>query len=214
MLSLEAASEWREVVRPLQEAAAVLEEAALHTRQLNADLSATQVELRASEFELSALRAEHAAAQRTLQAHKRESRYQRQVYLLALHSQWRPDAFPGAMVSVYTELLLLVLMSTSNRVDSAHPCRRERQAPKSGVSGYKMSWHVREARRRYWHWLSTGSSTKHATPCAAKTSLPARTQMELMWTLCRRICGACLYMTAQLMPVSQLCSRASPQLNK
>eukprot|EP00892_Ulva_mutabilis_P002435 jgi/Ulvmu1/12192/UM085_0056.1 len=78
MLSQEAANEWREVVRPLQEAAAVLEGAALNTRQLNADLSATQVELRASEFELGALRAEHAAVQRTLQAQLREARCQQE----------------------------------------------------------------------------------------------------------------------------------------
>lgn len=79
MLSAEAGQEWEEVVRVLQQAAGVLEGAALDTRQLNADLSATQVQLRASEFELKALRTEHAAAQRRLEAHQREARYHQQV---------------------------------------------------------------------------------------------------------------------------------------
>lgn len=79
MLSAEAGQEWEEVVRVLQQAAGVLEGAALDTRQLNADLSATQVQLRASEFELKALRTEHAAAQRRLEAQEREARCHQQV---------------------------------------------------------------------------------------------------------------------------------------
>lgn len=144
MLSAEAAQEWEEVMRVLQQAAAVLEGAALNIRQLNADLSATQIQLRASEFELKALRSEHAAAQRTLHAQQRQARCNQQVWTAT-------DACSGhhPLGSIW-----LARVGEGKRWVKLHVCRavllckKDRRVSRSALRQSKTSWRASAKQRR------------------------------------------------------------------